>query len=176
MVDREGERFELVLLVGTHYMTTIKRFEDLECWQQARKFVVLIYELTRNDQFRKDFELVRQIRGSAISSMANIAEGFHRNSTKDFIRFLDYSRSSIAETLSHCYVALDQQYVDRSEMTKVKQQADIVWKKVNSFISYLRRVSTQDKSIAECKQGRTNATNKTNTTNKTKKTNEQTFI
>ena len=94
--------------------------------------------------------------------MANIAEGFHRNSTKDFMRFLDYSRSSIAETLSHCYVALDQQYVDRSEMTKVKQQADIVWKKINSFISYLRRVSTQDKSIAERKQKRTNATNKTN--------------
>jgi four helix bundle protein len=40
--------------------------------------------------------------------MSNIAEGFHRNSKKDFMRFLDYSRGSIAETLSHCHVALDQ--------------------------------------------------------------------
>jgi four helix bundle protein len=40
--------------------------------------------------------------------MANIAEGFHRNTTRDFLKFLDYSRSSVAETLSHGYVALDQ--------------------------------------------------------------------
>lgn len=52
-------------------MATIKRFEDLECWQEARKFVGLIYELTKNDRFKKDFELVKQVKGSAISSMAN---------------------------------------------------------------------------------------------------------
>lgn len=73
--------------------------------------------------------------------MANVAEGFHRNSTKDFLRFLDYSRASIAETLSHCYIALDQEYIGESEMTTVRKQADSVWKKVNNFISYLRKHS-----------------------------------
>ncbi len=43
-------------------MATIKRFEDLECWQEARKFVGLIYELTKNDQFRRDFELVKLVK------------------------------------------------------------------------------------------------------------------
>lgn len=71
-------------------MATIKRFEDLECWQEARNLVRLIYSLTRNNKFRKDFELVSQVRRSAVSSMANISEGFHRNSRKDFIKFLDY--------------------------------------------------------------------------------------
>jgi len=122
-------------------MATIKRFEDLECWQEARKLVNQIYELTKNHSFRKDFELVKQVRRSAISSMANVAEGFHRNSTKDFLRFLDYSRASIAETLSHCYIALDQEYIGESEMTTVRKQADSVWKKVNNFISYLRKHS-----------------------------------
>ncbi len=89
-------------------MATIRRFEDLECWQEARRFVNLAYGLIKNDQFKKDFELVNQVKGSAISSMANIAEGFHRNSTKDFMKFFDYSRSSIAETVSHFYIALDQ--------------------------------------------------------------------
>jgi four helix bundle protein len=126
-------------------MATIKRFEDLECWQEARKFVKLIYELTKNNKFKRDVELVRQIRKSAVSSMANIAEGFHRNSAKEFMRFLDYSRASIAETLSHSYVALDQGYIDVSEMGEVKEKADIVWKKVNNFISYLNKLSTQSK-------------------------------
>ena len=71
--------------------------------------------------------------------MANIAEGFHRKSNKDFMKFLDYSRSSIAETLSHCFIALDQSYINDSEMQKVKEQSELIWKKINSLISYLNR-------------------------------------
>ena len=134
-------------------MATIKRFEDLECWQEARRFVNIIYRLTKKERFRKDFELVGQVRRSAVSSMANIAEGFHRNSNKDFMRFLDYSRASIAETVSHCYVALDQHYIDETEMANVNKQADIVWKKVNNFISYL------NKRIKISKAKKTNTTN-----------------
>ena len=122
-------------------MTTIRRFEELECWQEARKFVRLIYQIVKSEQFRRDFELVGQMKRSAISSMANIAEGFHRNSTREFMRFLDYSRASIAETVSHCYIAKDQKYINEDEINKVKQQADIVWKKVNNFISYLRKTN-----------------------------------
>jgi|SRR3990172_874938 len=116
-------------------MATIKRFEDIECWKEARKLVGLIYNLTRKDKFKKDYELVGQVRRSAVSSMSNIAEGFHRSSNKDFMKFLDYSRSSVAETVSHCYVALDQCYIHEKEMNIVNQQSDIVWKKVNSFIT-----------------------------------------
>jgi len=122
-------------------MATIKRFEDLECWQEARKFVQLIYQLTKKDNFKKDYDLIGQIRRSVISSMANIAEGFHRNSNKDFLKFLDYSRASVAETVSHGYVALDQGYITGSEMEEVNEQADIVWKKVNNLITYLNKKS-----------------------------------
>ncbi len=125
-------------------MATVRRFEDLECWQEARKFVQLIYGLVNNDLFRKDYELTGQIRRSAVSSMANIAEGFHRNSDRDFMKFLDYSRSSVAETLSHCYVALDLHYINSSEISRVKEQADLLWKKVNSLISYLSRSNKSD--------------------------------
>jgi four helix bundle protein len=129
------------LVKGHTAVATIRRFEDLECWQEARKFVGLIYGLTRNERFRKDFELVGQMKRSAVSVMANIAEGFHRTSNKEFMKFLDYSRSSIAETVSHCYVALDQKYIGEPEMVKVNGQANLVWKKVNNFISYLSKAS-----------------------------------
>jgi len=147
-------------------MATIKRFEDLECWQEARGFVSLVYQLIKGERFRKDFDLIGQVRRSSISSMANIAEGFHRNSTRDFMRFLDYSRSSIAETMSHFYVALDQKYIDEAEMTQVKQQADIVWKKLNNFISYLSKQLKHSRD----KTNKTNLTNEINKTNKTNKT------
>jgi four helix bundle protein len=120
-------------------MATIKRFEDLECWQEARKLVRLVYELTKRELFRKDFELVCQVRKSAVSTMANSAEGFHRASDKDFMRFLDYARSSVAETVSHCYVALDQAYLSEGDIDSVKDQAEVVWKKINRFVTYLSR-------------------------------------
>ncbi len=71
--------------------------------------------------------------------MANMAEGFHRSSRKDFMKFLDYSRASVAETVSHSYVALDQGYISESELKDLQRQADIVWKSTNAFLSYLKR-------------------------------------
>jgi four helix bundle protein len=120
-------------------MAAIKRFEDLECWKEARELVRSVYGLTNKKKFSGDFELRSQVRRSAVSIMANVAEGFHRNSNKDFLKFLDYSRSSIPETLSHCYVALDQEYIAQTDMEALKQHADIVWRKINNLISYLSK-------------------------------------
>jgi four helix bundle protein len=120
-------------------MATVQKFEDLECWQEARKLVKMIYEFTKKKRFDRDFDLISQLKRSTISIMANIAEGFHRKSNKDFMKFLDYSRSSIAETLSHCFIALDQSYISDTEMQKVKEQSELIWKKINSLISYLNK-------------------------------------
>ena len=127
-------------------MTTIKRFEDLECWQAARELTKYVYKLTKKEKFSRDFELVRQIRKSSVSSMGNTSEGFHRNSNKEFMKFLGYSRSSIAETVSHSYVAYDQEYIDDSELEEVKRLADIAWKKINNLISYLNKSSKKGRT------------------------------
>jgi len=120
-------------------MASIKRFEDLECWKEARVLVRQIYELTKKKKFSIDLELKNPIRRSAVSIMANVAECFHRNSNKDLLKFLDYSRASIAETLTHAYVALDQDYIVEPETETLKQQADLVWKKINNLTSYLNK-------------------------------------
>lgn len=118
-------------------MTKVNRFEELEVWQEARKVASSVYKLTFNEKFKKDFSLVDQIRRSAISVMANIAEGFHRGSNREFVKFLGYSRGSLAEIISHLYVALDRNYINENEMGQISQQADILWKRINNFISYL---------------------------------------
>jgi four helix bundle protein len=121
-------------------MAAIKSVEDLACWQEARAYVKRIYELTKGNQFKKDPQLVTQIRGSAVSSMANIAKGFHSNNAKDFMRFLEYSRASVSETISHCYVAYDQHYIDEATLVAVKEKGKIVSQKINSLISYLNEI------------------------------------
>ncbi|WP_051361192.1 four helix bundle protein [Desulfuromonas sp. TF] len=60
-------------------MARLNSFEELECWQDARELTRKVYDLFKNDSFRKDYDLLSQIRRSAVSVMANIAEGFYRH-------------------------------------------------------------------------------------------------
>jgi len=89
----------------------VQRFEDLICWQKTRVLTNSVYEVTRLPRFAKDFELVRQIRGAAVSAMSNIAEGFERWTRQELIRFLDIAEGSAGEVRSQLYVALDQHYI-----------------------------------------------------------------
>ncbi len=63
-------------------------FEDLKIWQLARDLVIRVYGMTDSQKFGTDFGLRDQLRRAAVSSLANIAEGFERGSKKEFIRFL----------------------------------------------------------------------------------------
>lgn len=116
----------------------ITRFENIEAWQEARKLVKLVYDAINNSEtFRKDFRLANQLQGAAVSSMANIAEGFSRRSNKEFIQYLFISKSSAAEVQSHLYVALDQAYVTEDLFNKIYSQAEKVAKMDSGFIKYL---------------------------------------
>ena len=117
----------------------IRRFEDIEAWQQARKLVQLVYgAIGASDKFQKDFRLANQIQGAAVSSMANIAEGFSRQSNKEFIQYLFISKSSAAEVQSHLYVAFDQEYIKDDDFDKIYSQAEKVSKINSGFIKYLK--------------------------------------
>ena len=116
----------------------IKRFEELQCWQEARVLVNMVYEAIRNSSnFQKDFRLNGQITSAAISSMSNIAEGFSRRSNKEFIQFLFVSKSSATEVQSEAYVALDQKYIDQENFEKIYNQAEKVSKLDSGLITYL---------------------------------------
>jgi four helix bundle protein len=52
-------------------MTKLTRFEDLECWKEARILVKIVYEATKRQEFRKDLRLSGQIQAAATSIMAN---------------------------------------------------------------------------------------------------------
>lgn len=79
----------------------------------------MVYEITTDGSFAKDFGLRDQIRRASVSIMANIAEGFGRHSDKEFADFLNMSHGSVSEVQSHLYVALDLKYLDQETFTKI---------------------------------------------------------
>jgi four helix bundle protein len=115
----------------------ITRFEDLECWQSARELVNRVYQVCSVSELKKDFGLSDQIKRAGTSVMANIAEGFSRKSNKEFTQFLFISKASAAELQSHFYIAVDQQYVDRSSFDDLYADADKVQRQISNLIKYL---------------------------------------
>jgi len=81
-------------------MAAITRFEDLIAWQEARSLVQMIYKITSERLFAKDFGLKDQIQTASVSAMTNIAEGFDNESTAEFARFLGMARRSAVEVQS----------------------------------------------------------------------------
>ncbi len=109
----------------------IRRFEELESWQVARTLANMVYELTKQDAFRKDISLVDQIRRAAVSVMNNIAEGFERGSNKDFAKFLFIARGSAGEVRSMLYLAKDLKYLSEEQFIEalalVVRSAQLCW-------------------------------------------------
>ena len=79
-----------------------------------------------------------QLQRASVSIMNNIAEGFERNSNKEFIRFLSYSKGSAGEIRSLMYVALDLKFISQNEFNKLFEDAEILIKKISSLIKYLK--------------------------------------
>lgn len=117
---------------------TIKRFEDIQGWQEARKLTNMVFDVSDKDQFAKSYRLRDQIQGAAISSMANIAEGFDCDTDPEFIRFLSYAFRSATEVQSHLYVALDRHYISQEEFDRVYSKATETKNLIGGFMRYLR--------------------------------------
>jgi len=89
-------------------MSTIQCFEDLEIWKLSRGLVKNIYLDFKNI---KDFNFHNQIASAGLSIMNNIAEGFGRESDKEFDYFLNIAKGSAMEVKSMYYVACDLIYL-----------------------------------------------------------------
>jgi four helix bundle protein len=116
----------------------IERFEDIQGWQEGRTLTSQIYHVTKQTPFQRDRKLCEQIQNASVSVMANVAEGFDRQSRKDFMKFLYYSSASASEVQSHLYVALDLEYVTKEEFASIYAQAKKTKSLINGFISYLK--------------------------------------
>jgi four helix bundle protein len=120
-------------------MPLIKRFEDIQAWQEARKLVQQVYIVTNSEKFARDFSLKDQIRRAAVSTMANIAEGFDCESKVEFARFLGISRRSAVEVQSLLYAASDIGYIDAEAFQSIYDQAEKTKALTGAFMHSLRR-------------------------------------
>lgn len=116
----------------------VKRFEDLEVWKEARRLTHEIYELTKRENFCKDFALCGQIQRAAISIMSNIAEGFERGGNQEFSQFLYIAKGSCGEVRSQIYLGVDQGYLGQEKSERLTNFFNRPSSMISNLIAYLR--------------------------------------
>ena len=122
-------------------MATIKRFEEIKAWQEARELARLVYQVTRKSLFAKDYGLKDQIQRAAVSVGSNIAEGFARNGNKEFTKFLWIAKGSATEVQSQLYTAKDIGYVSDDDFNSVYSKAESCIILIYRFLKSLRSSS-----------------------------------
>ena len=116
----------------------IERFEDIQAWQKAGELVKVIYQSTDGGSFARDYSLRDQIRRASVSVMSNIAEGFARQTDKEFVQFLHVASGSVAEVQSQLYVAKDLGYISDEEFGRIGGLAGETARLITGFIKYLK--------------------------------------
>ncbi|WP_394774054.1 four helix bundle protein [Flavobacterium sp.] len=122
-------------------MSKFNSFEEINSWKKSRIFNKRIYLITENPNFKKDFDFVRQIRRASISISSNIAEGFERNTDKEFIYFLYVAKASAGEVRSQLYLAFDLEYIIKEEFEMLLESVTEISKLLSGFIKYLSQKS-----------------------------------
>ncbi|HRO41966.1 MAG TPA: four helix bundle protein [Flavipsychrobacter sp.] len=128
-------------------MPTIKRFEELRIWQDARKQCQQIGVLVQSSGLKNDFALRDQINRSSGSVMDNIAEGFDRFTKNDFRHFLIIARGSNAEVRSQLYRVLDKGYCTVNEIEELIRFSEMLSIKITNFIHYIDKSGYKNKPV-----------------------------
>ena len=119
-------------------MAGITGFEEIEGWKTGRQLTNLIYKLTEQGAFIKDYGLKDQIRRAAVSVMSNIAEGFESRTDTQFIKFLGHAKGSAGEVRSQLYIAFDLKYISQEQFAEAHELADRSSRQITRFMNYLQ--------------------------------------
>ncbi|MDR0547297.1 MAG: four helix bundle protein [Dysgonamonadaceae bacterium] len=111
----------------------VRRFEDLQVWKDAMNLTLSVYEKMR---LCKDLGMKDQIQRAAVSIPSNIAEGFERQTTKEFVQFLYIAKGSCAELRTQLYLSIKLNYLLKTEGMEMVQQAENISKMLYNLILY----------------------------------------
>ena len=114
-----------------------KRFEDLEVWKKSHELVLKIYHITKDYPSEEKFGLVSQMRRSAVSIPANIAEGFKKRSVKDKSNFYNIAQGSVEELKYYLILSKDLGYCN--DTNKLNESIETIGKMLYGLIRSIQK-------------------------------------
>lgn len=115
-----------------------KSFKEMPIWREAMEVAEKIFELTEGLPKKEDYGLTSQMRRSALSASANIAEAFGRNHTMDKVNFYYFARGSVTETQSHLEYGRRVGYFEEKVVKVLDDKMAKLYNDVNKIIMSLK--------------------------------------
>jgi len=117
----------------------ISSYRDLEVWKRAMTLVTDVYRTTQ--AFPKDemYGLTSQVRRAASSIPANIAEGWGRNMTGEYVQFLRIARGSLLELETHIAIAENLGYISHEASRQIACRTEEIGKMLFALIAGVQR-------------------------------------
>jgi len=116
----------------------IKTYRDLRVWQKAMSLVAAVYRCTEQFPKKEIYGLIPQLQRCAVSIPSNIAEGYGRHSTGDYIRFLQISMGSVFELQTQLEIACNLDYLKKALFEELYEQSREVERMLSSLIAKLK--------------------------------------
>jgi len=113
----------------------VKTYRDLIVWQKAVQFVTAVYQASRSFPKEETYGLVSQIRRCAVSIPSNIAEGYGRRSTADYLRFLQMAIGSLYELQTQLEIAKNLHYIKETTYQDLYGGSREIERMLSSLIS-----------------------------------------
>ena len=96
----------------------MENFKELKVWQEGKEFAKEVYALVKHFPKEEMYALGDQLRRAAVSVPSNIAEGYGRQSDKDYVHFLKFARGSLNEVETQLLLAVDFGYLTEEQISK----------------------------------------------------------
>jgi four helix bundle protein len=123
-----------------------RHYKELDCWQLAHELKCEVFAFTAKMPAKGDRDFCRDIRRSVRSAPSNIAEGFGRETHRDFANFLAIARASLMETDNHLQDAMECEYITPAEHERLSLLANRALGATTSLQSYLLRTPDRRRS------------------------------
>lgn len=117
----------------------INTFRDLLVWQKSMKLVTELYRVTSHFPQDEKYGLTSQIRRCSVSIPSNIAEGFGRRSTKEYVRFLNVAIGSLFELQTQLEIAKDLEFLQDGAFDAIYENSREIERMLSNLIFKLKR-------------------------------------
>jgi len=115
----------------------MQSYKDLIVWQKSIALVTALYVLTESFPKSELFGLTSQIRRSAVSIPANLAEGYSRKHRGEYVQFVRIAYASGAELETHLIITQNLKFTNSSRIQEIQDMLDEVMRMLNKLISSL---------------------------------------
>ena len=117
----------------------LKHYKELKVWQKSYKLCLAVYKIVTNFPIEEKYGLASQIKRAAVSIPSNIAEGYGRKTTADYIRMLYIAYGSVCELESQVMLAGDLDFIVKTDLDMLMSDIQEVERMLKAQISALER-------------------------------------